>query len=426
MSNVSSLTILKEGKTKKILTSPDLSIKGLAVVESKDDITAENGKKHDVIVGKGVLSNTTTCNVFRLLKECNIPVAFKEKLSENEFLAEKCEMLPYEVVVRREAHGSFLKRHPFLKKGHVFPRLKTEFFLKTSQKKWNEHYLLADDPLAMINQNNEMDLFIPNEPVYEQKPFLTLSNYPLKGEPGLFSDMDYTAKQVFLILEKAWQLIGKRLVDFKLEFGFNRKGEILLADVIDNDSWRLLDSDHYLDKQVYRDNGQLNQVTKNYKFVAEATKSFGIPNQQVILWRASSKDNLDEIVDGLKYYGITNIQFVTKSIHKEPGSVQMLHSLIQEVPSSMLIVLCGRSNGAGPTLSAQCVVPTITVPASYRDFPDDVWSSLRTPSNVPSLMVLEQKNAAMAAAQILALQNPLIYSLIKIDQERHLYNFVEI
>src|SRR5690349_15530988 len=107
--------LVNEGKTKKIhqiAGNPDL-----VTLVSKDDITAGDGAKHDVISGKSALANGTTCNVFRLLKACGIPVAFEEQDSATSFIAPKCHMLPYEVVTRREAHGSYLKRHPQYGKG---------------------------------------------------------------------------------------------------------------------------------------------------------------------------------------------------------------------------------------------------------------------------------------------------------------------
>jgi len=90
-------------------------------VMSKDDITAGDGAKHDVIPGKGRLATATTCNVFRLLKVCGLPVAFEEQDSALSFVAPGCTMLPYEVVIRREAHGSYLKRNPHFAKGQLFP-----------------------------------------------------------------------------------------------------------------------------------------------------------------------------------------------------------------------------------------------------------------------------------------------------------------
>ena len=78
----------------------------------------------------------------------------------------------------------------------------------------------------------------------------------------------------------------------------------------------------------------------------------------------------------------------------------------QEVPDSVVIAYIGRSNGAGPTLSAMSTIPVITVPASIKEFPDDLWSSLRAPSNVPVMTVLEPSNAVLAALQILSARNP--------------------
>ena len=79
----------------------------------------------------------------------------------------------------------------------------------------------------------------------------------------------------------------------------------------------------------------------------------------------------------------------------------------------MVIAFIGRSNGAGPVLSAQSTVPVITVPASAKDFPEDVWSSLRAPSKVPVMTVLEPSNAVLAALQILSARNPRIYAQVR-------------
>jgi phosphoribosylaminoimidazole carboxylase / phosphoribosylaminoimidazole-succinocarboxamide synthase len=137
--------LVTEGKTKrihKIAGSTDL-----VTLIAKDDITAGDGAKHDVIPEKGRLATRTTCNVFRLLKACGIPVAFEEQDSETSFIAPGCTMLPYEVVTRREAHGSYLKRHPHIAKGQLFPQLLVEFYLKTKDKDWKGKPLVADDPL---------------------------------------------------------------------------------------------------------------------------------------------------------------------------------------------------------------------------------------------------------------------------------------
>jgi phosphoribosylaminoimidazole carboxylase PurE protein len=109
------------------------------------------------------------------------------------------------------------------------------------------------------------------------------------------------------------------------------------------------------------------------------------------------------------------------SVHKEPvRAIAELNRLVQEKPDSVVIAYIGRSNGAGPTLSACTTVPVITVPANFKEFPEDVWSSLRTPSNVPVTTVIEPSNAALAALEVLALRNPCLYMHLRETLEERL------
>lgn len=426
MNNASTERLLAEGKTKKILIA---ETPGHVIVESKDDLTAGDGAKHDVISGKASLSNRTTSNVFRILKACGLPVAFVEEVDGTRFLAEQCDMIPYEVVVRREAHGSFLKRHPGLQKGHIFPRLLLEFFLKTSGKRWKDADLPKDDPFMRFD-GNRASLYLPDQPIHQQTPFLVLDDFPLWESPDGIKQVGEIAIRTFLILEKAWQLVGRRLVDFKVEFGANRGGELRLADVIDNDSWRVLDDGKYIDKQLYRDGMDLDTVTAKYRLVAELTGNFNLPRQQVILWRASVSDDLDPFEEAIAAYGgdgVCGVQVATCSLYKEPvRACEEIWKLVQEVPDSVVIVFCGRSNGAGPTLSAQCTVPVITVPATWREFPEDMWSSLRTPSETPVATILDPKNAVLSALQILAMRNPRLYAELRFRQEKRLCNITRL
>src|SRR4030081_3595368 len=174
--------LVTEGKTKRIhriAGNPDL-----VTVMSKDDITAGDGAKHDVIPDKGRLATATTCNVFRLLKACGLPVAFEEQNSATSFLAPPCTMLPYEVVVRREAHGSALKRSPHYAKGQLFPKLLVEFYLKTKDKTWQGKPLVADDPLMQYEGGGaETRLFNPAKPILGSEPFLVLQTGEVFSHP---------------------------------------------------------------------------------------------------------------------------------------------------------------------------------------------------------------------------------------------------
>jgi phosphoribosylaminoimidazole carboxylase/phosphoribosylaminoimidazole-succinocarboxamide synthase len=114
---------------------------------------------------------------------------------------------------------------------------------------------------------------------------------------------------------------------------------------------------------------------------------------------------------------------VTCSIHKEPvAGTSIFHKMIQEVPDTVVIAFIGRSNGAGPVLSAQSTVPVITVPASAKEFPEDVWSSLRAPSKVPVLTALEPSNAVLAALQVLSARNPRLYAHLRSEIESRTVN----
>lgn len=257
-------------------------VPGSVLILSKDDITAGDGEKHDKFTGKAEAATTTTCNVFRLLNAADVPTAFEKQITSTAFRAFNCTMLPYEVVVRREAHGSHLKRVPTLAKGHVFDPLLVEFFLKTNNRRWKAHELPCDDPLMVLPEKDGLIyLHMPKEPFSRDSRFLGLRQSEVfvnpEGDP--FDEMRQIAQHTFFVLERAWAQQGGRLVDFKIEFGFrgDDRNRPLVADVIDNDSWRII-LDGYIDKQFYRDGGDLDEVAKKYKAVAEMTSRFPLPH----------------------------------------------------------------------------------------------------------------------------------------------------
>jgi len=242
----------------------------------------------------------------------------------------------------------------------------------------------------------------------------------------MFPEMRRIVRQTFLALEKAWQLEGGTLVDLKVEFGLDDKGNLLLADVIDNDSWRVLKGGAYIDKQVYREGGALDDVAAKYRHVANVTGHFHAPHQRIILWRGSEKDRTDTFEEALGELK-DMMTVVTCSVHKEPvAAAGIFHRMIQEVPDSVVIAYIGRSNGAGPTLSAMSTIPVITVPASIKEFPDDLWSSLRAPSAVPVMTVLEPANAVLAALQIFSARNPRLYAKVRGEIENRIVNTLQV
>src|SRR5437588_77272 len=136
--------------------------------------------------------------------------------------------------------------------------------------------------LREARQYEFLHRFNPATPMHGQEPFLVLSESEVFGydeEWKIFPEMRRTARRAFLVLEKAWQLEGGTLVDLKVEFGFDSKGHLLLADVIDNDSWRVVEGGSYIDKQVYRDGGSLEDVAAKYRLVSALTYRLRLPRK---------------------------------------------------------------------------------------------------------------------------------------------------
>jgi len=267
-------TELAEGKT-KVVWSTDVF--DLVIVVTKDDITAGDGEKHDVIPGLGDLRNQMTCNCFTLLEKNGVKTHFSKQLQGASFLARKCYMIPIELVARGIAYGSYLKRNPDVASGIAFETPVVEFFLKDDHR---------HDPLMIWNKVlDSFKLYDAKKPVSPESFFGDLPrNTPFI--PTSFDEVELLSKllsRTFIILRDAWRKQGVVLVDLKIEAGCDvATGELLVADVIDNDSWRIWphgDPAQMMDKQVYRDSDKLDpelvqKLLANYTRVVEATSKF--------------------------------------------------------------------------------------------------------------------------------------------------------
>lgn len=269
---------LNEGKTKIIWGDPD----GHEVtIESKDDITAGDGARHDEIEGKAVLATTTTVNCFRVLEAAGIPTAFICDHDARHFKARRVEMIPLELVTRRLATGSYLKRNPDAVEGEVFDPLVFEFFYKDDAR---------HDPIVLpvvTDGGVKLHLHEAGKPVSTET---MIDIIPSLWSMEQLAELERITREVFATLEECWSAHDVALVDLKIECGFDAEtGEILVADVIDNDSWRIWpggDKAQMLDKQVYRDlygegiaspaakAKELGAIKRNYARVAELTGNF--------------------------------------------------------------------------------------------------------------------------------------------------------
>ena len=221
--------LLYEGKAKKLFITEDPQI---LRVEYKDDATAFNGKKFDRLRDKGRLNNAITVFFFEHLETKDIPSHFVRKISETEQLVRRVKIIPLEVVVRNVAAGSLSKRIGW-EEGKDLPHPIVEFYYKDDD---------LGDPL--VAEEHIRLLKLASEAQIEE-----LKKRGLAVNEALES----------LMLSK-----GIRLIDFKLEFGLDQKGEILLADEISPDTCRFWDieSGKILDKDRFR--RDLGGVTEAY------------------------------------------------------------------------------------------------------------------------------------------------------------------
>jgi phosphoribosylaminoimidazole-succinocarboxamide synthase len=260
-----------EGKT-KVLT-PLWSGAEVGSFMTKNDITAGDGAKHDIMTGKAELATRTTCNIFEYLRAKGTPVAYIGRDGPATFLTKICDMISVEVVARRVATGSYLKRHPGIAEGTVFKDPVIEFFYKTTGRKAGQLELPCDDPLMEWNHiDGWWDLYLPSKPSIDA--YIGRLELPDEAAQTLkrqLHECTIIAIDVSTHLHDAWQVLGGTLYDFKLEFGVLPDGRVVLADVVDCDSWRVKWNGLQLSKQGYRDGDDLERVLGIYRLAASLT-----------------------------------------------------------------------------------------------------------------------------------------------------------
>ncbi len=226
-----------EGKAKVLYEGPE---PGTLIQHFKDDTTAFNNEKREIIEGKGVLNNRISELIFTRLGEIGVPTHFMRRLNMREQLIREVEIIPLEVVVRNVAAGSLAKRLG-LEEGTQLPRSIIEFYYKDDK---------LGDPMVSEEHITAFGWAAPQE----------------------IDEMMQLALRVNDFLVGLFLGIGIRLVDFKIEFGRlweNDQMRILLADEISPDSCRLWDltSGEKLDKDRFR--RDLGGVLEAYQEVAK-------------------------------------------------------------------------------------------------------------------------------------------------------------
>lgn len=213
--------LIYEGKAKKMWSVKEDD--DLLIAEFKDSLTAFNGVKKAEENGKGALNNKISTEIFKLLEKHGIKTDLVKKIDDINQVVRKCKIIPLEVVVRNIATGSLTKRLG-IKDGTILPFTLVEFCYK----------------------NDEL-----NDPILNDEHCLLLDAVKTKDELEV---LKAEAKKINKILKDFFDKKDLKLVDFKIEFGKTKDGEIILADEISPDSCRFWDknTNEKLDKDRFR------------------------------------------------------------------------------------------------------------------------------------------------------------------------------
>lgn len=224
--------LLYEGKAKRLYATDEQDI---LWVEYKDSATAFNGEKKAEIAGKGMLNNKITSLIFEKLQGAGIASHFVKQLSDHEQLVRQVAIIPIEVVTRNIVAGSMAKRLG-LEEGTVLKQPIVEFYYKDDAL---GDPILTEDHIEMLELASKQEV----------------------------QELREKALKVNEVLIGFFKEVGVDLVDFKIEFGRDAEGKILLADEISPDTCRLWDAKtkQKLDKDVFR--RDLGNLTDAYELI---------------------------------------------------------------------------------------------------------------------------------------------------------------
>ncbi|PSB15811.1 phosphoribosylaminoimidazolesuccinocarboxamide synthase [filamentous cyanobacterium CCP2] len=229
---------LYEGKAKIIYATDDPNI---LLTHFKDDATAFNAQKRGSIVGKGEMNCAISTHLFQQLEAQGIRTHWLDRPNPNEMRVKAVKILPIEVVVRNIAAGS-LCQQTGIPLGTIFKQPLVEFYYKNDA---------LGDPLLTRDRLLLLELATPEQ----------------------VDQLQAMALQINQLLSEFFQNCGITLVDFKLEFGLDAAGELLLADEISPDTCRLWNQDvsdptqRVMDKDRFRHD--LGNVEDAYRQVLE-------------------------------------------------------------------------------------------------------------------------------------------------------------
>ncbi|WP_413678445.1 phosphoribosylaminoimidazolesuccinocarboxamide synthase [Prochlorococcus sp. MIT 0916] len=199
-------SLIYEGKAKRVFAceNPDR-----VLIEFKNDATAFNAKKRSEIKGKGRLNCKISASLFELLELNGIPTHFVELQSETFMIADKINVIPLEVVIRNIATGSLCRETP-VNQGTILNPPLLDLYYKDDE---------LGDPILTEGRLKLLDLISSSQ----------------------MEEIEKITRSVNKLLKEYFDGLDLLLVDFKLEFGLNSLGKLVIADEISPDNCRFWD-----------------------------------------------------------------------------------------------------------------------------------------------------------------------------------------
>lgn len=236
--------MIYEGKSKTVTKSSE---EGLVDIYFKNDVTAFNGEKHDIVKDKGLMNCYISAFFMKMFERNYIPTHFIEMTDDQTHKCIEVDIIPVEVVVRNIAAGSFCRRFG-VERGTMIASYTSswdkplvEFFFKS-----DEH---GDPPMS--------------------KEHAILFGMATNEE---LEHMKHIALRVNNVLTKFWSRLNIDLVDFKIEFGRTKDDHVILADEMTPDSCRLWKKGESMDKDVYRYGLGADALAEAYKELYDSIK----------------------------------------------------------------------------------------------------------------------------------------------------------
>ena len=222
--------LINSGKVKSVFTTEN---DDEVIIEFRDDMTAGDGARKEIMSKKGAYNAIISAKIFKVLEENGVATQFVDLPEPNVMIAKKLEMIPIEVIIRNIATGSLIRKYPIADGTRLEPPIVQMDF------KADEYH----DPML-------------NDSIIKALGIATQEEVDILTEKAL---------KINDVLTKFFKDVGIILVDYKVEFGKDKDGNILLGDEISPDGCRLWDSEtlDMLDKELFR-KGKDSEVMDAY------------------------------------------------------------------------------------------------------------------------------------------------------------------